>query len=339
MEIIFKGSKLDYTLEEENNVLQVIESLEKWLSDNAEVIDEIKIDGNIVLPTEKEELENRLISNTELLEIKTNHNAELAINSLIELNEYLKRFLSSLNSKDNNYFTYEKKEELIEGLKWINEVIISICKILRIDINTIFINELPLSDIVSKNNTILLELDTYKYDPKIFYEIINIKLNKNILLFIEYIPKILSKSVFQLTDPMELDIKNIDENLVEVIKTIDAFLPIIPKIGANLQSGKDIEAYTEIKNVMGMMENLIYYLRRIEEILQIDYSTLKLDDIDVNKNNKELNILLQQLTEAFLHTDIVSLGDILEYELIPKLEIYQKIFKELIVLAKKKSYY
>lgn len=338
MEILIQGNKLDVTLETEKNILQVIESLEEWFSNDHKIIDQIKVDDCIIEPSERKELEKRLISETNLVEISTNDKEEYAINSLGELNDYIDRFLYQLEKNQNDFFDNEKKEKIIEGLKWINEILFSICKILSVDINTIFNNEIPISDIISQNNIALVELETHKYNPTIFKEIICGKLLSNLECLKEYFPKILSKSLFHFSNSKKLEINNVNENLKGIISTIKAFIPIIPKIGTNLQTGKEREAFFEIKNVLSMMDNLVYHLRKVEELLQIKYSVLKVGENCVDDINKEFNHLLNQLSEALLRNDIVLLSDLLEYEIIDKLQIYCSIFEELIVITKKKSY-
>jgi len=338
MDILIQGSKLEFTLEKENNILEVLESLEDWLVENYKVIEEIKIDGSPVLPTEKKILEDTLISNTKLLEIKTNDHEEHAIKSLIEIKNYLLRLLNELNKDENSFLNNEKKDELIEGLKWIKEALINVCRILNVNANLLFHLDSPLSDTLSKTNVVIVELETYKFNPEVFKEIIKNKLKNNLDKLIEYFPKILSKSFFHFSNSSEFEIKNINENLVDVISTIDAFKPIIPSIGTNLQTGKEFDAYISIKNVISMMENLVYHLQKTESLLQMKYSQLIIDGRCVDDVNKDFNKILMQLSEAFAHNDIVLLSDLLEYELLGNLEIYRRIFEELIVITKKKSY-
>ncbi|HEO66394.1 MAG TPA: hypothetical protein ENI73_11080, partial [Spirochaetes bacterium] len=97
MDIVIEGNKLDFELEKENNVLEVVESIEGWLSQKYEVIDELTIDGNSVLPSEKDKLEGTLVSETDVVEIKTLNHLEYAIHSLLELQDYLNRFVDRLN--------------------------------------------------------------------------------------------------------------------------------------------------------------------------------------------------------------------------------------------------
>ncbi len=337
MDIVIEGNKLDFELEKENNVLEVVESIEGWLSEKYEVIDELTIDGDSVLPSEKDKLEGTLVSETGMVEIKTLNHLEYAIHSLLELQDYLNRFVNRLNEDTKTELDNEKKDQILDGLKWIHGILLNISRILHLDMNTVFVYNIPLSDIVTQNNVILVELDTYKYNLSVFEEIMETRLKANLIAIKEYVPKIMNNLVFRYTNPKDLTEEHICGNLEDVMGTIKAFIPKIPGIGTNLQAGKQLEAYMDIKNVLAMMEILVGHLRKLEELLKIQYSDLVVDKINVDELNKEFNELLQQLSEAFINNDIVLLGDLLEYELVDKLEIYLRIFQELIVLSKKKN--
>ncbi|MDH5680507.1 MAG: hypothetical protein OEZ36_02900 [Spirochaetota bacterium] len=337
MNILVKGNPLDFELESEENVLEVVETLEKWFLENNEVIEEIKIDGDPILPTQKNALESRLIQNTKQLEINTNSNIQYAVDSIFEVQDYIDKFISQL---DNNIdlLVNDRQEDLLEGLKWINEVLLNICRILAIDINTVFYRETPLADIVTQQKAIYLELETYKYNPSVFKEILGGKLRLNLESFDIYLKTLYNTCVFQFTRPDEMDMSYVRESLNNIIETINSFIPKVPHIGTNLQAGKEIEAYLDIKNVLGMMESLVRHLQRVEEIYQLKYADLVIAEKNVDETNKEFNELLKDLSDAFTKSDIVLLGDLLEYELIPGLEVYKRIFQELIVLSEKKNY-
>ncbi len=336
MDIILDGNKLNYELENENTVLQVVEGIENWLSTNSGLIEEIIIDGELIFPTDKQNLKTRLISQTKKVEIKVSNKEEYAINSLFEMNTYINNILDELSNQDS--FNQKSREELIDGLKWTNEMILTVCRTLLIDMNLVFIDDKPLSDITAQNNILLVELDTNKHNPPIFLELIQNKIIDNIKSIKSFIPKIIQKAVFHHSSTQNLESDNIIKNLDDIILTIGAFLPIIPNIGTYLQTGKELEAYVNIKNILGMMENLVYNLSHLEKLIQVNYTELIIDEMSVNEANKKFNDLLNELSDAFTKNDIVLLGDLLEYELIGQLEKYQRIFKELIVIVKKKNY-
>lgn len=338
MDILIQGNKLDFQLESEDNVLEVVESIEGWLNQNSEIIEEISIDGDIILPSQKEELANRPIADTKQIEITTSSQAEFALNSIYELDEYLERFIYQINHNLKEITSTDKKSELSDGAKWANEVVLHACRALSIDANMIFINELPLSDVISRHNIIIVELENHKYNPDVFNDLVSNKLKESLESIKSYLPKILSKAVFQYSSQSDLESENLRDMMTDLLVTISSFMPIIPEIGAKLQAGKEIEAYLEIKNVLGMMQNLVFYLRKLEDILDLKYASLEIDGINVDNLNKEFNELLNELSDAFSKKDIVLLGDLLEYESTEKLEKYRRIFEELIVIAEKKSY-
>ncbi len=338
MEILIEGSKLDFTLEKENNVQDVIDSVEKWLVENQKIMGDIKVDGQLIEAANKESLAVKQVSKTKVLEIEAINNEEYAINSLIELKDYISRSIQQLEEIAAADFNNDKKNDVFEGIKWVNDMLFNVCRVLGVDMNTVFSKGLPLTDIISRNVVVLTELETYRHDQKIFKEVAGDKLKKNLLELLDYFPKILSKAVLSLSKPGEFNVDNLLENLNDVIINIKDFQPIIPNIGTNLQTGREIEAFTEMKNLLSMMESLIYHLRKIEELLQLNYSEIEVDGKSVKEVSEQFHELLIQLSGAMQNNDIVLLGDLLEYEVLDRLEIYQRIFAEIIVLIQKKNY-
>lgn len=338
MDIIIQGTKLDYTLENENNVLDVVQSIEQWLGENQQIISELKVDGELIHSTEKDILKNHLIENTKLVEIESHFTEEYAISSLLELEKYIKRFVTQLEENKSNDKLPENKEELYEGLKWINDILVNVCRILRVDMNTVYVNTNPLFDCFGQNAIIMNDLEVYKHDPNVYKDLLFNKLIPNLDNLGVYIPKILQTGLFNLSTPDDFDQENVIANINSQIETIDVFLPLIPEIGTNLQSGKELEAFNGMKNVIGMMENIVYYLSKLEGLYKLDYSAIEIDGQKVEKINEDFFNLLKEVSQAFTQNDIVLLGDLLEYELIGKLEIYHRIFKDLIVIIEKKSY-
>ncbi len=337
MEILIHGDKLDFTLEKERNMLEIIDSIEGWLSKHNKIINELKIDGKLIHSTERKELESYLISNTEKLEITTSNNEEYVINILMDTKDYITRFLLMV-SKSNANYNNKQKDDIFEGLTWLKDIFANSCRIIGIDTNTIFSNATPLSDIIANNSNILKDLEVYKHDSKVFSEIINIKLVPNIEKLEKLIPRVLQRGVFHLSKCENFDLTNISNCLQDLTDTIDVFFPVIKNIGTNLQADKEVEAYVEIKNVLGLMESINYHLRKLKELFNVNYDNIKIDDKTVDKVNEEFYNLLSELSDAIKNNDIVLVGDLFEYELIDKLNIYKRIFKELFAVIEKKNY-
>jgi hypothetical protein len=338
MEILIHGDKLDFILEKERNILEILDSIERWLGENNKVIDELKIDGKLIHSTERKELEGHLISDTEKLEITTSNNEEYVINILMDTKGYIDRLLSKLSKGNGVRYDSKQKDDIFEGLAWLKDIFVNSCRVIGIDTNTIFYKALPLADIITSNSIILNDLEVHKHDLKVFSEIINSKLIPNIKKLDKFIPKVLQRGLLHLSKDDNFDIVNIDNCLEDVGDTIDEFTPIIKNIGTNLQADREVEAYIEIKNVLGLMDSINYHLRKLKELFNVKYDNVKVDDKTVDQISEEFYSLLNELSDALKSGDIVLIGDLFEYELIDKLEIYKRIFKELFAVIKKKSY-
>ncbi len=131
-----------------------------------------------------------------------------------------------------------------------------------------------------------------------------------------YIPKYTSRSHIM----EELEYCKQVFRKIPALRTIDVTNRSIEEIGevaVLLQTGKDRQA----------METIIRFSELFQCLVRI-FSSLKL----TAKNHSriggksfdtfftELNLMLEELLEAFNHQDSVLIGDLLEYEIAPRLE-------------------
>jgi hypothetical protein len=116
--------------------------------------------------------------------------------------------------------------------------------------------------------------------------------------------------------------REIEDPISEMTATLDVILRIIPEINEVsilLQTGKD-------KKAMGLIVSMTELLQKILRIISI-YNT---DNINIDGGNFEsfssgLNLILNELAEAFDANDSVLIGDLLEYEISPKLEMLPEL--------------
>ena len=104
MEIKINGKPLDFTLDKEKTIGDILAALEQWLADSGHRMSELSIDGTIVGASMIEEVFAREINTVKNLDICTDTVADLAISSLTALLDDIKKYESlSFNEKANFY--------------------------------------------------------------------------------------------------------------------------------------------------------------------------------------------------------------------------------------------
>jgi hypothetical protein len=87
-----------------------------------------------------------------------------------------------------------------------------------------------------------------------------------------------------------------------------------------LQTGKDRQAMESIVRFSDLFRRLIRIFSRLQERGQMDLERLEVEGKDLKAFTTELNGILRELVQAFQNQDSVLLGDLLEYEVAPRLD-------------------
>ena len=109
MEIKINGKPLDFALDNEKTIGDILTALEQWLTSSGHRMSELTIDGKTVSASMIEEVFAREINTIKILDICTNTVADLAVSSLISLLDDIKNY-ESLDFNDKTDFFQTWKE-------------------------------------------------------------------------------------------------------------------------------------------------------------------------------------------------------------------------------------
>lgn len=96
-------------------------------------------------------------------------------------------------------------------------------------------------------------------------------------------------------------------------------IPCLQEISAMLQSGKDKEAYDTIGKFADQIDSFCHSVT-LSALFPEVYAKLTVDGQDMSKFFEEFAPLLKDFEEAFQNKDTVTIGDLAEYEISPRLE-------------------
>jgi hypothetical protein len=97
-------------------------------------------------------------------------------------------------------------------------------------------------------------------------------------------------------------------------------LSTFEKIGENLQVGKDGEALSDLFYVTELMDEIVYVLQFFMVAYSMDSAILSQSDLGMEELFSKVSAALKGVEEAFLSEDLITVGDILEYEIKPLFE-------------------
>lgn len=145
-------------------------------------------------------------------------------------------------------------------------------------------------------------------------------------LFDEYTKKTLEDNMkFEFSIVTRQNIKDAFKNLSELFKQLSEKMQTIP---VELQSGKAKEANESILTLADSIDEFCH-IATLASLFQ-DYTEVKIEDKPFAEFFKEFSPVLSDFEDALKNNDTVSVGDLAEYEICPRLI---SIAKTLEVLA------
>ncbi len=324
MKIFINDSELNFTLENEKNLKEIVDSINDWLFTDNKIIDQIIIDDEIYNGS-IEDLENYLIKDVKILKLTAIEIDTLVRSSLLEIKRYLLEVIHIIENLKE--FKTEDTEKLINGMEWVinilersNNLYNYENKINKKDLN--FAEELrTLKDAITFLKELLKKEENDEINNFIKNDIKKIieKWSKNIDILVEK-----SKGRF---DNINIARNKVTEQIYKIINKIPDILKMIEVIYNDLQIGNEKHAMENMQILIETLESIISLLQLIKTTFSLNYKNIIYDDKSVEEYNIELTGILKELLEAMEANDTVLISDLIEYELSPRLEKYREVLK------------
>lgn len=323
MDILVNGVKLDYELENEQNLADVLKSLEKWLLGKGRIISSVSIDRRAVLPDFELEAFQRDVSSVGEVSVGASNRVELAMNTLITVGEYIQKIVDD----DLSSNSIEHHEVILEGLNLIHEGVCSALRILGVkDIVVLSSSGRSLREALIELKK-MSEVYTKKYIEKDDAEKISFLL-KEILLLTQ---KAGIWGMIKHGDKEKDDGKR-EESFIRVLITdtkqlMQKSIGWCKSIAENLQIGRDIQAYHDLGSLTEVLEEVLGFL-----IKYFDEGKIKAVSGEEPKQSligicRELSFRLKKIEESFIMGDMVSVADIVEFEMMPLIQELAELVK------------
>lgn len=324
MEIFLNNQKLEFQLEREKNLKEVIESINDWLFEYGKVVDQIIINDN-VYENSIESLEAFPIEKTKVLKLTTIDIDVLVRNSLAEVQNYLNTMVNILKTiKD---FSEEELDKIIYGTNWVYNILSKCDKLYKYSaqFNKKEFNFVEQMEKL-KESADIIEKFLKNKDIKSCVDYINENLISQIEKWLDDIDKLIEFSV-GFKGGFVIDREKVAKQIYNIIIKIPDILKLIEVTVVDLQSGEEKEAMKNIQVIIGTLESIVALLQIIKNTFSIDFNNIFLKDKSIEEINNELKIILNELAGAMENQDAVLIADLLEYEFHPRLEKYVEILK------------
>ncbi|MDY6933254.1 MAG: hypothetical protein SVZ03_03415 [Spirochaetota bacterium] len=331
MKVQINSFPVGFELENEKTIADVIGSMYKWTQERDLVFVEAQIDDKNYLINDIPELS---LDEVELINCQVQSKADIVISSLSECINYCNKALNFIvKTKNSNQLDQSQIESMCDGIDWLIEVMNRIMQLLSLDINEIkyqdkrvidYVHSIEIfkNNIVNSNNDFEI-IEYFSEGGDIFNSISNIF---KMLYFSENLKSLVIKSI-ESPDVLINSLMGIRNDVSDQLTNLE-------EIAHSFQAGKDNLGSEKLQVFIDFIYRYIKTCHQISPVFGIDLKSLEVDNISLDEKNANINNLLNDIIEALENNDIISLSDILEYEMKPSLEDLHLYIDQLINLIK-----
>lgn len=283
MKIIVNDEPIDFSLQGETNLGEIVPTLRDWLAESEYTITALSADGEQLAISSEESWRERSLDQIETLTLEAHSLLDERLNAIdtaLEFLTLLRRIIAAGNQ--------ERLGEAMAEYEYLREA---------------------LPTLLSVRPTEGKEMREY------FEELLNSsgasngKLPKEeareeLLKRADILINLLKSRAKELLDP--------EEEYRSVARAVAASLSSVEEVPVLLQTGEGNEAMRRIAGFTGLVERLLRLYHRF-------------DETDGSEAHVEgLNEVLEELVQALGEEDTVLVGDLVEYEVVPKMERFLK---------------
>ena len=311
MEIMINNYPVDIVLEKEKTVDDVVASISEWIKQKNLILSGILIDGEEYLIHAIPDL---LIENISTINCLVQSKSDIVYETVNEAILYCDRVIDVLQDFEDEPMDIDELADLVSGIEWLQELFSTIANLLGINLDDVKYRDSSVSHYVKSLDELRQRIAKFLSEMKDSGEI---NIDDSIFMNIKEI-----FHIFLVSDEMKrLIIESIDspDILINSLKDIKEHLPeqktVLESAAISYQSGNDKQG---MEQLLGFIDFMFHYTRtcyQISPVFDIPLKDIIIDDESLEEKNRELQILLNETFEIMENNDMISLADILEYEI------------------------
>ncbi|MCD6120855.1 MAG: hypothetical protein J7K04_03345 [Spirochaetales bacterium] len=296
MEIKINEEKINFELENEKTIGEIISVIRNWIYGSGFIITSVFLDNREIKIDEQSGWQDIPVADIKTLNIKINHVTELRAANLKTVTKYLGMLSEAVGSSDKKMY-----RELLSGFPFMLESLGS-NYILNKNTDSLgrIIKETSVDDIMSLNN-----------DEK------------------EEIIRLISEIIANTEEALN-EIQYPAEALRSITDKLHASAEEIGEVSVLLQSGNDKQAMDYVVKFSDLTQRFFRILTALGDSGKIQLNSIKIQGKKSSEFYHDLNNILNQLLDAFHVQDSVLIGDLLEYEIAPRMEILMELSRGLL---------
>ncbi|HON78750.1 MAG TPA: hypothetical protein PK544_09690 [Spirochaetota bacterium] len=317
MEIQINSQPVDFEIEHEQSVPDIMESVSQWARQRNLIFTEAMIDDDVYTI---ETVPDVPLGDVTTINCIVQSSADIVLSTIQEAVEYIKRINDFIQeSLKSGAMDMTKLPYLAQGTVWLSDVVDKTGSLLNMDVHAIRYRDsmagtyfetldafssslMAVSDDKAALALLTENAELFSSLSEIFKIMLISDNMKTLILQSIESPDVIIAAIADIRDKLPMQLKNIEEAAIAY------------------QTGKDDEGADKIQ---GFIDFIYQYLRschQIEPLFSVSLADIVVDDESMENKNNAINDLLNEIIDVLEANDIISLADILEYELIPVME-------------------
>lgn len=273
MEVLVNQRNVDFTLEGEQTVGEVVQELLKWLRDNAMAVTGVTVDNEQLPLAGTSTVANRDLSSVGRIEVEALTDQELSATAFATARDYFRMLHSALAEGQNELYS-ELAPQFAELRPTLSQ---------------------RLPEVLDPNGSAGVDLIAhYQTEPPAGTE------RERLIESADQVRRIAESRLREITDP--------EREIANTAAVLSELLPQLSDASVLLQTGKEHDAMSLVYRFSELASKVLRLLPRA------------LPETAEQVGTEELHGALSELLSAFESGDTVLIGDLIEYELVPKTE-------------------
>jgi len=330
MEVRINNYPVEILLENEKTAKDVVAAIGDWINQKNLIFIGVDIDGEHYNIDEAPELP---VENINLINCLVQSRADVVYDTVNEAIVYCDRVMDFLHHLEEEPMDSDELEDIISGMEWLQEVFATVSALLRIDMKEVKFRDTTAADYLSRlekmKHTVVTFLSEMKEDGEVDIDD-SLFMNLREILGIFLVSEEMKRLVIESIDSPDVLIVS----LKEIQKQLPQQKEILEKAAVSYQTGNDNQGMEQLFQFIDFMFGYTRTCYQIAPVFDVNLAEIVIDDVSLDEKNRELQTMLNETLDIMESNDMISLADILEYEikeLIENLEQYIDILLKRIV--------
>lgn len=324
MEIQINGHPVEFVLEKEKTLSDVIESISGWSRERELVFSEVWVDD---VCFGLNNVPGKGIEEVKKINCVIVSKADLVGDSICEATEYCGRLIDYIDgAKKGVQVSGDDVQKILTGIDWLAEVGAKVLSLLGISMQNAKYRDKTAKELFEGLAILRKAIEGGKTDA-----VMVLSENRSLIAdFRDFLRILLLSDEMRRTIITSIDSPDTVAGMLEyILNDIPAQKQNLENAAASYHAGRDSEGSQCVESFIDFIYRYFRVCHQINPVFNIDPAEVSVGGVTLLAKNEAINELLNQMILCLENNDIIGLTDVLEYELVPALTDIEEICKSI----------